>query len=44
MLVIGEQEVANKELSVRKQGEGDQGRFNLKDFITYFNQILATEE
>ncbi|MEY2950038.1 MAG: threonine--tRNA ligase [Saprospiraceae bacterium] len=44
MLVVGEQEVANHELAVRKQGEGDQGKFSLQDFITYFNGLLETEE
>src|SRR5574344_514740 len=32
MLVVGEKEAANGEVSVRKQGEGDQGTMNFKDF------------
>ena len=44
MLIIGEQEVDNQEVAVRKQGEGDQGKFSLDDFINYFNGMLKTEE
>jgi threonyl-tRNA synthetase len=32
MLIVGEKEAANDEVSVRKQGEGDQGTMNFKDF------------
>lgn len=32
MLVVGEKEAENKEVSVRKQGEGDQGIMKFEDF------------
>lgn len=32
LLVVGEKEAENKEVSVRKQGEGDQGSMNYEDF------------
>lgn len=44
MLIIGEQEVANQEVAVRKQGEGDQGKYNLKEFVDYFNEMLQTDD
>jgi threonyl-tRNA synthetase len=43
MLIVGEQEVELNQVAVRKQGEGDQGRFSLNDFASYFEQILASE-
>ena len=32
LLVVGEKEAENKEISVRKQGEGDQGTMKCEDF------------
>ena len=32
MLVVGEKEAENKEVAVRKQGEGDQGTLKIEDF------------
>ena len=32
LLVVGEKEAENKEISVRKQGEGDQGTMKYEDF------------
>ena len=32
MLVVGEKEAENKEVAVRKQGEGDQGSLKIEDF------------
>ena len=40
MLIIGEQEVENGKVSVRKQGEGDKGTMSLDEFITYFKGML----
>jgi threonyl-tRNA synthetase len=40
MLIIGEKEAENKEVSVRKQGDGDQGSMSLPAFIDYFNSLL----
>ncbi|MCM1337194.1 MAG: threonine--tRNA ligase [Candidatus Amulumruptor caecigallinarius] len=39
MLIVGEQEAANGEVSVRKQGEGDQGKMKIANFA----QSLARE-
>ena len=39
MLVVGEQEAENGEVSVRKQGEGDKGKMK----ITTFAESLAKE-
>ena len=32
MLVVGEKEAQNGEVSIRKQGEGDQGSMKIEDF------------
>ena len=32
MLIVGEKEAENEEVSVRKQGEGDQGTMKFEDF------------
>lgn len=32
MLIVGEKEAENGEVSVRKQGEGDQGSMKFEDF------------
>lgn len=40
MLVVGEKEVEEGKVSVRKQGAGDQGAMNVEDFIAYFNKEL----
>ena len=39
MLIVGEKEAENDEISVRKQGEGDKGSMK----ITTFAQNLAEE-
>lgn len=39
MLIVGEQEAENGEVSVRKQGEGDKGKMK----ITTFAESLAKE-
>jgi threonyl-tRNA synthetase len=41
MLIVGEEESENEEVSVRVQGEGDVGKFKLQDFVTYFNTLLT---
>lgn len=40
MLIVGEKEVDNEEVSVRKHGQGDIGTFKLDDFIEYFKKEL----
>ncbi|MBP6284474.1 MAG: threonine--tRNA ligase, partial [Paludibacteraceae bacterium] len=39
MIIVGEKEAENKEVSVRKQGEGDKGSFTIKNFA----QLLVDE-
>lgn len=40
MIIVGEKEVENKEVSARKHGEGDVGSFSLDGFVEYFNGQL----
>ena len=41
MLVVGEKEVAEGRVSVRRQGEaGDQGSMSIEEFVAYFKSIL----
>ena len=43
MIIIGEEESYNQEVSVRVQGEGDVGKFKLDEFVDYFNSLLNKE-
>lgn len=43
MIIVGEEESENGEVSVRVQGDGDVGKFKLDEFIGYFNSLLAKE-
>jgi threonyl-tRNA synthetase len=38
MLIVGEKEAENGEVSVRKQGEGDQGTMKFEDFAKKVNE------
>lgn len=40
MLVVGEKEIENGTVSVRKHGEGDIGTMKIEDFANYFNKEL----
>ena len=40
MLIVGEQEASDGTVSVRVQGEGDQGSLPLEEFKNYFAQLL----
>ncbi len=40
MLIVGEREVVNDEVSVRRQKKGDLGRFKLNDFLSLFKSEL----
>ena len=40
MLIIGEKEAGSKSVSLRKQGEGDQGTMTIEEFIQYFKTQL----
>jgi threonyl-tRNA synthetase len=38
MLIIGEKEAENHEISVRKQGEGDAGSMKITNFAALINE------
>ncbi len=40
MLIIGDKEASAKNVSLRKQGEGDQGSMSVDEFITFFKGLL----
>jgi threonyl-tRNA synthetase len=40
LLIIGEKEVTNNTVSVRKQGEGDKGVMKLEDFVVSLNKEI----
>lgn len=40
MLIVGEKEVAENRVSVRRQGEGDAGSMTLEEFRNYFEELL----
>ncbi len=42
-LVVGEKEVENNTVSVRKQGEGDKGSMNLEEFINFVKQEIEKQ-
>ena len=42
MLIVGEKEMEDGKLSVRKHGDGDLGSFSPEDFAAYFKNIIAT--
>lgn len=41
MLIVGEKEAENQQISVRKHKEGDQGTMSLDEFVGYFNNLLV---
>ncbi len=40
MLIVGEQEAENQEVSVRVHGQGDVGKYSLQGFVDFFNDLL----
>ena len=40
MLVVGEKEVEEGKISVRRQGEGDKGTMTVEEFASYFKTLL----
>ncbi len=40
MLIVGEKEVEEQKVSVRRQGEGDIGTMGIEEFATYFKGLL----
>ncbi len=43
MFVVGDKEVEEKTVSVRKRGEGDLGSMALSDIITRLNDEIASK-
>ncbi len=43
MIIVGEKEKENKEMAVRKHGEGDLGTFKLEDFVSHFSKETQLE-
>jgi len=43
MLIVGDQEKEKQEVSVRIQGEGDQGSMTIADFIAFFQSKIEAE-
>jgi threonyl-tRNA synthetase len=43
MLIVGEKEVESGKVSVRKQGEGDQGSMSIEEFVAYFKKMAEEE-
>jgi threonyl-tRNA synthetase len=43
LLIIGEKEVDNGTVAVRKQGEGDKGSMKIEEFITFINAEIKKE-
>ncbi len=41
LLIIGEKEMENGGVAVRRQGEGDKGTMSVEDFVAHFQQALA---
>ncbi len=40
MLIVGEKEVAEGKVSVRKQGDGDKGTMSAAEFVDYFKTLI----
>lgn len=43
MLVVGEQEMQERSVAVRKHGGEDVGKFKLEEFVTFFNEQLTVK-
>ena len=43
LLIIGEKEVENKTIAVRKQGEGDKGSMKIEEFVNFINSEIKKE-
>ena len=43
LLIIGEKEVENGSIAVRKQGEGDKGSMKIEEFIEFIKTTIAKE-
>ena len=43
LLIIGEKEVENETIAVRKQGEGDKGSMTIEEFVNFINSEIKKE-
>jgi threonyl-tRNA synthetase len=43
LLIIGEKEVENETIAVRKQGEGDKGSMKIEEFVNFINSEIKKE-
>jgi threonyl-tRNA synthetase len=43
LLIIGEKEVENETIAVRKQGEGDKGSMKIEEFVSFINAEIKKE-
>ncbi len=43
LLIIGEKEVENGTIAVRKQGEGDKGSMKIEDFVSFVHEEIKKE-
>ncbi len=43
LLIIGEKEVENGTIAVRKQGEGDKGSMKIEEFVSFINSEIRKE-
>jgi threonyl-tRNA synthetase len=43
LLIIGEKEVENETIAVRKQGEGDKGTMKIEEFVNFINSEIKKE-
>ena len=43
MLIVGEKEAENQQISVRKHKEGDRGTMSLDEFVGYFKNLLVDQ-
>jgi threonyl-tRNA synthetase len=43
LLIIGEKEVENETVAVRKQGEGDKGSMKIEEFVDFINSEIKKE-
>ncbi len=41
MLIVGEKEMEDRKVAVRKHGEGDKGTLSVEEFIQYFQGIIS---
>ncbi|MGD0755361.1 MAG: threonine--tRNA ligase [Bacteroidales bacterium] len=43
LLIVGEKEVENETIAVRKQGEGDKGSMKIEEFVNFINSEIKKE-